>query len=98
MFLTNRSQFQSSIFIHTNFLIDRNEIYNIYIRQVAQSYGVTHTRPIYEKAIEKLPDDYARDFYVRFADMETKLGEIDRARAIYMHCSQICDPRVSLYL
>lgn len=27
--------------------------------------------------------------------METKLGEIDRARAIYAHCSQICDPRVS---
>lgn len=32
---------------------------------------------------------------IRFADMETKLGEIDRARAIYAHCSQICDPRVT---
>jgi len=31
---------------------------------------------------------------IRFADMETKLGEIDRARAIYGHCSQLCDPRV----
>lgn len=29
--------------------------------------------------------------------MERKLGEIDRARAIYSHCSQICDPRVSDY-
>lgn len=28
--------------------------------------------------------------------METKLGEIDRARAIYAHCSQICDPRVTM--
>lgn len=26
--------------------------------------------------------------------MESKLGEIDRARAIYSYCSQICDPRV----
>lgn len=26
--------------------------------------------------------------------MERKLGEIDRARAIYVHCSQICDPKV----
>lgn len=25
--------------------------------------------------------------------MERKLGEIDRARAIYVHCSQICDPK-----
>ena len=32
---------------------------------------------------------------LRFADLERKLGEIDRARAIYAHCSQICDPRVS---
>ena len=29
----------------------------------------------------------------RFAEMETKLGEIDRARAIYIHASQMCDPR-----
>ena len=32
---------------------------------------------------------------MRFADLEKKLGEIDRARAIYAHTSQICDPRVS---
>mgnify|MGYP006964522636 CR=1 FL=1 len=31
---------------------------------------------------------------VRFADLERKLGEIDRARAIYMHASQMADPRV----
>lgn len=31
---------------------------------------------------------------LRFSDMESKLGEIDRARAIYSYCSQICDPRV----
>ena len=27
--------------------------------------------------------------------MERKLGEIDRARAVYSHASQICDPRVA---
>lgn len=42
-----------------------------------------------------LPDEHARDMCLRFADMESKLGEIDRARAIYSYCSQICDPRVS---
>jgi len=41
-----------------------------------------------------LPDENSRDMCVRFADMESKLGEIDRARAIYSYCSQICDPRV----
>lgn len=42
-----------------------------------------------------LGDDAARELCLRFADMECKLGEVDRARAIYTYCSQICDPRVS---
>lgn len=36
-----------------------------------------------------------REMCVRFADLERKLGEIDRARAVYMHASQMADPRVS---
>jgi len=31
---------------------------------------------------------------LRFASLERKLGEIDRARAVYAHASQFCDPRV----
>lgn len=31
---------------------------------------------------------------LRFAGLERKLGEIDRARAIFAHASQFCDPRV----
>ena len=38
---------------------------------------------------------YFSDMCVRFAELERKLGEIDRARALYMHASQIADPRVS---
>lgn len=71
------------------------EVFNIYIKRAAEIYGVPKTRQIYEKAIEVLPEDRTREMCVRFAEMETKLGEIDRARAIYVHCSQICDPRVT---
>lgn len=70
-------------------------MFNIYIKKAAEIYGVTQTRSIYEKSIEMLPEDQSRQMCVKFADLETKLGEIDRARAIYAHCSQICDPRVS---
>ncbi|XP_017583449.1 PREDICTED: pre-mRNA-splicing factor SYF1 [Corvus brachyrhynchos] len=42
-----------------------------------------------------LGDDAARELCLRFADMECKLGEVDRARAIYTYCSQICDPRIT---
>lgn len=72
------------------------DVFNIYIKRAAEIYGVPKTRQIYEKAIEVLPEDKTREMCLRFAEMETKLGEIDRARAIYAHCSQICDPRVTI--
>uniref|UniRef100_T1JEU9 Pre-mRNA-splicing factor SYF1 n=1 Tax=Strigamia maritima TaxID=126957 RepID=T1JEU9_STRMM len=71
------------------------EMFNIYIKKAAEIYGITHTRAIYEKAIEMLPDEHARAMCLKFADLERKLGEVDRARAIYAHCSQICDPRTT---
>ena len=70
-------------------------IFNIYLKKAAEIYGVTRTREIYEKSIEVLEDLEASEMCLRFTDMETKLGEIDRARAIYGHCSQMCDPRVA---
>jgi len=74
---------------------ERYEMYNIYIKQVASMKGVTGTREIFEKAIEVLPDDKVKEICMRYADMERKLGEIDRARAIYVHCSQLCDPKTN---
>jgi len=74
---------------------EQYQMYNIYIQKAAALYGVTKTRPIFETAMESLPDTDARQMGMRFAELETKLGEIDRARAIYAHTSQICDPRVS---
>nr|XP_039253689.1 pre-mRNA-splicing factor SYF1-like [Styela clava] len=74
---------------------EKYDMFNIYIKRVAEIYGVTHTRPIYQRAIESLEDAQARDVCLRFADLEQKLGEIDRARAIYAFCSQMCDPRTT---
>ena len=74
---------------------DRFDMYNLYIKKASEIYGVTQTRSIYQRAIEELPDHQAREMCLRFADLERTLGEIDRARAIYGHCSQMCDPRVA---
>lgn len=70
-------------------------MFSIYIKRAAEMFGITHTREIYEKAIEVLPDSGAREMCLRYAQLETKLGEIDRARAVYSHGSQMSDPRVS---
>ncbi len=55
-------------------------------------------REIYETAIEaepphELPDADVRTMSLRYAQLEKKLGEVDRARAIFVHASALCDPR-----
>lgn len=70
------------------------QIFTIYIAKATSNYGLPATRPIYERALEILPDKQTAEMCLRFASMERKLGEIDRARAIYAHASQFCDPRV----
>ncbi|KAF4452856.1 hypothetical protein F53441_4358 [Fusarium austroafricanum] len=74
---------------------DRADMFNFYITKSASNFGLTSTRPIYERAITALPDVEAKDMCLKFADMEKRLGEIDRARAIYGHASQFCDPRTN---
>lgn len=73
---------------------DRAEMFEFYITKSASNFGLTSTRPIYERAIAALPDKSAANMCVKFAEMERRLGEIDRARAIWGHASQFCDPRV----
>lgn len=68
-------------------------MFTIYIAKAASNYGLPATRPIYERAIEILPPKQTAEMCLRFAALERKLGEIDRARAVYAHASQFCDPR-----
>lgn len=70
------------------------QMYTVYIAKAASNFGLPATRPIYERALEVLPDKQTAQVCLRFAQLERKLGEIDRARAIYAHASQFCDPRV----
>ena len=69
-------------------------MYNLYIARATELFGVTRTRDIYDKAIEELPTKDLKKICTQFAEMERRLGEIDRARAIYEYASQYCDPRV----
>lgn len=74
---------------------DRADMFNFYITKSASNFGLPSTRQIYERAITALPDIEAKEMCLKFAEMEKRLGEIDRARAIYGHASQFCDPRTS---
>ncbi|KAF8509539.1 hypothetical protein JB92DRAFT_2945542 [Gautieria morchelliformis] len=73
---------------------DKFEMFTIYIAKATANFGLPATRPIYERALEVLPNRQTAQMCLRFAGLERKMGEIDRARAIYAHASQFCDPRV----
>jgi pre-mRNA-splicing factor SYF1 len=72
---------------------DRYEVFKLYIAKVKSYYGVTATREIYERAIEILPNVEAKEMALEFVELETQLGEIDRARAILSYGTQFADPR-----
>lgn len=69
-------------------------MYEVYIARAAEIFGVPKTREIYEQAIESgLPDNDVKTMCMKYAELERSLGEIDRARAIYVFASQFADPR-----
>ncbi|GJP42019.1 hypothetical protein CLOM_g1622 [Closterium sp. NIES-68] len=69
-------------------------VYELFIARAAELFGVAKTRDIYERAIESgLPDADVKKMCLRYAALERRLGEIDRARAIFVHASQLADPR-----
>ncbi|XP_038988966.1 pre-mRNA-splicing factor SYF1 [Phoenix dactylifera] len=73
---------------------EKLNMYEIYIARAAAFFGVPRTREIYEQAIESgLPDKDVKTMCMRYAELERSLGEIDRARAIYVFASQYADPR-----
>ncbi|GLT30360.1 hypothetical protein SLA2020_051640 [Shorea laevis] len=66
----------------------------MYIARAAEIFGVPKTREIYEQAIESsLPDKDVKTLCLKSAEPEKRLGEIDRARGIYVFASQFADPR-----
>ncbi|GMF25866.1 unnamed protein product [Phytophthora lilii] len=72
---------------------DKLAIYDKYIKKAQKFFGVAKVRDVYQRGITKLPDKCVPHLCLKFGQMETKLGEFDRARAIYAHASQFCDPR-----
>ncbi|KAJ6817720.1 pre-mRNA-splicing factor SYF1 [Iris pallida] len=73
---------------------EKLNMYEIYIARAAEIFGVPKTREIYEQAIESgLPDNDVKTMCLKYAELERSLGEIDRARAIYVFSSQFSDPR-----
>lgn len=55
---------------------NRLDMYRLYVKKVEHFFGITKTRPVYERAVAELNDVHSRVVCLEFADMERKLGEI----------------------
>lgn len=74
----------------------RASVYRIFIRSMMKFVDVNNIRKFYESAIAELDNKDARNFSLEYAKIETELQELERARTIYSHCSQMCDPKVDI--
>ncbi|MFN9983427.1 MAG: hypothetical protein ACK53Y_26100, partial [bacterium] len=72
---------------------DKLKAYELYIAKAESFSGPSKTRPIYEAAIAALDDRDAAKMCLQYADLETRLGEIDRARTSLTYGAQMADPR-----
>ncbi|KAL6287547.1 hypothetical protein ACE6H2_011937 [Prunus campanulata] len=73
---------------------EKLSMYEIYIARVVEILGIPKTREIYEQVIETgLPDKDVKTMCSKYAEVEKSLGEIDRARGVYIFASQFLDPR-----
>ncbi|XP_021770886.1 pre-mRNA-splicing factor SYF1-like [Chenopodium quinoa] len=74
---------------------EKLSMYEIYIARAAEMFGVPKTREIYEQAIQSgLPDKDVITMCMKYAELEKSLGEVDRARAVYLYASTFADPRI----
>lgn len=73
---------------------EKVEVFNVYMQKACDFYGISKMRTLYESALDPIsqPSDII-DLGLKFANIERKLGEIDRVRALYMYLAQYCDPR-----
>ena len=72
---------------------EKLEVYGIYVTSAMHFFGIDLVRSIYQTAIEEvLSKSLVIDLSMQYAHLERKLGEIDRARSLYVHASRIVNP------
>ena len=72
--------------------LNKISLWNLYLAKVIQYYGVVRSRQIYQKSLESLSGNDLILMGMRFAKVETRLNELERARVIYNHLAQYCNP------
>ena len=72
------------------------QMFLVYMQKICDFFGIMKMRTMFEAGFEifTIPQQII-DLGIQFANIEKKLGEIDRVRSLYQYISQFCDPRKS---
>lgn len=75
---------------------EKVQVFFVYMQKTCDYFGIFKMRKLFEEVFDSLTvPSHVIEIGKKFANIEKKLGEIDRARAIYGYVSQFCDPRKS---
>ena len=66
----------------------------VYVSKVYKFSGITQTREIYQRALEVLEGEALVPVGIEFANVEKRVGEIDRARGVFRYLGQFSEPNV----
>lgn len=67
---------------------DRAVVYRRWAAKAEEFYGVVAARQVWEEAADAVAAADAADICLHFASLEARMGEFDRARAIFSHGAQ----------
>ncbi|OHT06115.1 Pre-mRNA-splicing factor SYF1 [Tritrichomonas foetus] len=70
-----------------------DEVIHVWVAAACRLYGVAKAREVYEYAVSQFAGDRrCSEWCLRYAALETKLTEYERARTIYIHGGQFAEP------
>lgn len=73
-------------------IAERLDMFFLYAAKAAEYFGAVHAREAFDLAMKSLPEHQLPIIAIQYAVLERKLGDLDRARAIYLYGSQYADP------
>ena len=80
----------------------RRKLYDALLSKSSLLFGVSKVREVFQSVLERdasapggLPDADALQLARQWAALEGRLGEVDRARAVYSHASSLANPAAS---
>ncbi len=71
---------------------ERLELVLLYLVKASECFGAVRTREIFDEALRTLPDADIPLIAARYAALERRLGEVDRARGVYAYAAQFANP------